>query len=99
MALLKFRYQREATPMTSLILESKEQILKEKPIYWANFIEGLWQQKKDLNPIYLKDQDHGINCKCCTRIVRESSTCPTKEERNKPKQRGRPKLRRGGSEI
>jgi hypothetical protein len=83
-----------------LLLESKlEQILKDKGIYWPNFVDGLRQQKKDLNPIYLVDEDHGIICKCCTRIVKESYTCPTNEERNRPKLRGRPRLRRGGSEI
>lgn len=85
--------------MKLLILGRKlEQILKDKGISWPNF-DGLWQQKKDLNPIYSVDENHGIACKCCTRIVKESYTCPTKEERNRPKQRGRPKLRRGGSEI
>jgi hypothetical protein len=85
-------------PFDTIDNRKSKEVLKDRPVYWANLVGGLWQQKKFLNPIYSEDQDHGVTCKCCTKITKPSTTCPTKEERNRPKLRGRPKLG-GGSEI
>lgn len=71
-------------------IDSKEIL---KVILWPDLVKGLWSQKKLINPIY-DDQDHGVSCKCCSRIIKESITCPTKIERKVKRQRGRPTQRR-----
>jgi hypothetical protein len=88
------KHQTGESRLTFLILEnSSEELFKD--IFWPDLIKGLWRQKKLINPIY-DDQDHGVSCKCCSRIIKESTTCPTKRERKQRRQRGRPKLKRGG---
>jgi hypothetical protein len=78
--------------LTLLILQDKSEELF-KDIFWPDLVKRLWKLKPLLNPIY-DNEDHGVSCKCCTRIVKESVTCPTKRERKHRRQRGRPKLRR-----
>lgn len=49
------------------------------------------------NGIYELAIQHGIACKCCSRIVRLSSTHPTnKELEDKSHRPGRPRLRKRG---
>ena len=69
-----------------------EKIFKEKGLYWDDHKVHLWETKPLLNSVY-DNQDHGVSCRCCAPVaVRESHTCPFKEDRIKPKRRGRPKV-------
>jgi hypothetical protein len=84
-----------------LILEEHNSEKVNKDIFWPIQLKGIWRDRPLLNPVY-DIEDHGVSCKCCTRIAKEPITCPTKEERIqrwlKP-QRGRPRLKeRRGSE-
>ena len=75
------------------IIVLSEKIFKDKGLYWENCNVELWKFKPLLNPVY-DTLDHGVSCNCCTPIaVRESHTCPFKEDRNKPKCRGKPKMK------
>lgn len=67
--------------LTFLILQDNSEKVN-KDIFWPDLVERLWHQKTLLNPIY-DNQDHGVSCKCCSRIVKESVTCPTKKERER----------------
>jgi hypothetical protein len=62
-----------------------EQRLKD---VWRTHIEA------NLSDVYEFSINHGYDCQCCTSIVKESITCPTKEEQSLPRRRGRPRLRR-----
>jgi hypothetical protein len=82
--------------LTLLILEEDSPKELFKDTFWPDQLKVIWRSDKtrsSLNSIY-DNEDHGVSCKCCTRIINESITCPTKAERLVKPRRGRPKLRR-----
>jgi hypothetical protein len=77
--------------LTLVIEETSPQELF-KDISWPDQVKGLWHNKPLISPVYDVTENHdGIECDCCTRIIHESYTCPTKAERLAKPQRGRPK--------
>jgi hypothetical protein len=81
--------------MTLLLLEenSPEELFKDT--FWPDQVKNAWKNDEarvNLNSIYeLEDIQHGLTCKCCSKIPHESYTCPIKAERLAKPQRGRPK--------
>jgi hypothetical protein len=62
---------------------------------WQQELKELWalNVKADTSGIYELPIDHGISCRCCTKISVESYTHPTAAE-SKRERRPRPRLRR-----
>lgn len=69
-------------------IDSKE-ILKD--IFYQDELKALWPSKSSISPVY-DSENHGVSCKCCSKIIKESITCPTKIERARPRYRGRSRL-------
>ena len=59
-------------------------------------LKDIWRTHVEANAsgVYETSIIHGYDCKCCTPIVKESITCPTKEERSLPSRRSRPSVHR-----
>jgi hypothetical protein len=59
-------------------------------------LKDIWRTHAEANAsgVYECSINHGYNCGCCTAIIKESVTCPTKEEHSLQCSRGRPRLRR-----
>jgi hypothetical protein len=59
-------------------------------------LKEIWRTHVEANAsgLYECSINHGYDCGCCTPIIKESVTCPTKKERSSPRSRGRPRLRR-----
>jgi hypothetical protein len=70
-----------------------------------NKVSGTEEQRKELWALHVKADtsgiyelpiDHGISCRCCTKISVESYTHPTTAESKRERRPGRPRL--GGRE-
>jgi hypothetical protein len=59
-------------------------------------LKDIWSTHVEANAsgVYEYSIDHGYDCRCCTPVIKESITCPTKEERSLPRSRGRPTIHR-----
>ena len=81
---------------TAVTSSSKKKIQSKIVTQDQQQLEDLWRIHVEANTygVYERSINHGYDCKCCTPIVKESVTCPTKEEQSLPRRRGRPRLRR-----
>jgi hypothetical protein len=63
---------------------------------WQQELKELWalHVKADTSGIYELPIDHGISCRCCTKISAESYTHPTAAESKRERHPGRPRMRR-----
>lgn len=65
---------------------------------WQQELKELWAAlvKADTSGVFELPINHGISCRCCSKIVTKSYMHPTAAESKRERRPGRPRLRREG---
>jgi hypothetical protein len=63
---------------------------------WQHELKEIWAEhvKLDNSGVYELPINHGISCRCCSKIVTKSYTHPTAAESKRERRPGRPRRRR-----